>query len=310
MLTFTLSATIAALFRSRPDVVVVETDPPLLCLLGRLLQRWRGCRLVVYLQDVYPDVAQAMYQLPRWFPYRLVRRMFYHVYRNADQVIVLSEDMRQHLIASGVSSQKITVVPNWVDTRAIYPVKFANSFRREQGLNDRFVVMYSGNLGLSQNLMQLVDAAFILRDRGDIVFAFVGDGASRRDLEQRATQLELRNVRFFDYQPKDQLSQSLGAADVHLVLLEPTLAPFLMPSKVYGVLASGTPALVIADSQCGTGPTLVEMEDVGLVVRPGDPNLLAGRSFAYAREHGFDAEAGNPRSCPGDGTLRPHPLHT
>ena len=210
MLTFMFCATLAAICSPRPDVVVVETDPPLLCLLGRLLQRWRGCRLVVYLQDIYPDVAKAMGQLPHWFPYGIVRQISYHIYRHADQVIVLSQDMQRFLVASGVPPERIAVVPNWVDTRAVYPVKFANSFRREQGLNDRFVVMYSGNMGLSQNLMQLLDAADLLRDRGDIVFALIGDGALRENLEQRAAELNLRNVRFFDYQPKDQLPQSLS----------------------------------------------------------------------------------------------------
>ena len=125
MLTFMLSASITAILGRRPDVVVVETDPPLLCLLGGLIQRLRGCRLVVYLQDVYPDVAKAMRQLPRWFPYCLVHRLFYRVYRNADHVIVLSHDMERHLVASGVAGEKISVVPNWVDARSVYPVKLS-----------------------------------------------------------------------------------------------------------------------------------------------------------------------------------------
>lgn len=276
MLTFMFWATVAALLTRRPDVVVVETDPPLLCLLGRFLQRWRGCRLVVYVQDIYPDVAQAIGQLPHWFPYQMVRRIFYQIYRHADLVVVLSQDMQRFLVESGVPPERIAVVPNWVDTRAVYPVKFANSFRREQGLNDRFVVMYSGNMGLSQNLMQLLDAADLLRDRGDIVFALIGDGASREDLEQRAAELNLRNVRFFDYQPKDLLSQSLSAADVHVVLLEPALSALLMPSKIYGVLASGTPAIVLADPNSELA-RLIEGEDVGLVVRPGDAQRLASQ---------------------------------
>lgn len=276
MITFMASATLATLCGPRPDVVVVETDPPLLCLLGRLLQRVRGCKLVVYLQDIYPDVAEAMHQLPHWFPYRLVHRMFYYVYRNADQVIVLSRDMERHLVAFGVGADRISVVPNWVDARAVYPVKRGNSFRREHGLNDQFVVMYSGNMGLSQNLERLLEAASLLRDRGDIVFALIGDGAKRQDLEREAEERGLRKVQFFDYQAKDQLAQSLSAADIHIVMLEPALAPFMMPSKIYGVLASGTPALVVTDRNCELAK-LVESEDVGLVVEPGDASQLASQ---------------------------------
>ena len=174
---------------------------------------------------------------------------------------------------------------------AVYPVKFANSFRREQGLNDRFVVMYSGNMGLSQNLMQLLDAADLLRDRGDIVFALIGDGALRENLEQRAAELNLRNVRFFDYQPKDQLPQSLSAADVHVVLLEPALSDFLMPSKIYGVLASGTPAIILADPACELAK-LVDGEDVGMVVPPGNAQRLASQICFCAENTGLMRKLG------------------
>ncbi len=270
MLTFMLSASITAILGRRPDVVVVETDPPLLCCLGpNSAPPWMSSRRLPagYLSGCREGDASVA----EMFPYRFVHRLFYRVYRNADHVIVLSHDMERHLVASGVAGEKISVVPNWVDARSVYPVKHANSFRREHGLNDRFVVMYSGNMGLSQNLERLLEAASLLRDRGDIVFALIGDGAKRQDLEREAAERGLRNVRFFDYQPKDQLAQSLSAADIHIVMLEPALVPFMMPSKIYGVLASGTPALVVTDRRCELAK-LVESEDVGLVVEPGDVN--------------------------------------
>jgi colanic acid biosynthesis glycosyl transferase WcaI len=142
------------------------------------------------------------------------------------------------------------------------------------GLEDKFVVMYSGNMGLSQRLDQVLDSAELLRDRDEIVFAFVGDGADRRNLEHMAAERNLANVRFYDYQPKAELADSLSAADVHLVILRPEIKRLLMPSKLYGVLASGTPALVAADEGCELA-AIVREHDLGEVVPPNDAAALA-----------------------------------
>lgn len=265
MITFQISAAWQSLRVPRPVITVVETDPPLLCLLGRMLQRVRGTQLVCYLQDIYPDVAVALGKLRRGRVERVLRRMFFAVYRKSSAVIVLSRDMQNLLLASGVSVDKVHVIPNWADTDEIYPVKSDNAFRRDQGLDGKFVVMYSGNMGMSQRLEQVLDAAELLRDREDIVFAMVGDGADRRNLERRVADQRLRNVRFFGYQPKSDLADSLSAADVHLVILRPEIKQLLMPSKLYGVLASGTPALVLADRDCELAD-VVERQDAGVVV--------------------------------------------
>jgi glycosyltransferase involved in cell wall biosynthesis len=273
MLTFQVAASCAALTAPRAEVVIVETDPPFLCLLGRILQLVRGSRLVCYLQDIYPDVAVALGKLRKGLAARLLRAAFFHVYRRSDAIVVLSRDMRELLIAGGVQPGIMQIVPNWIDTQAVSPIKRNNRFRRIHGLENKFVVMYSGNMGLSQRLDQVLDAAEALRHREDILLALVGDGADRRPLERSATQRRLKNVRFFDYQPKDQLADSLSAADVHLVILRPEIKRLLMPSKLYGVLASGTPALVIADADCELARTVSE-HDLGAVVAPDSTQEL------------------------------------
>jgi colanic acid biosynthesis glycosyl transferase WcaI len=129
-------------------------------------------------------------------------------------------------------------------------------------------------MGLSQRLDQVLEAAELLRDREDVVFAFVGDGADRRNLERLAAERGLANVRFFDYQPKAELADSLSAADVHLVILRPEIKRLLMPSKLYGVLASGTPAVVVADADCELAATVRE-NDLGTVIDARDGRELA-----------------------------------
>jgi glycosyltransferase involved in cell wall biosynthesis len=263
--------------------VIVETDPPLLCLLGGFLQRWRGCRLIVYLQDIYPDVAVALGKLPAGWPTTMLRRWFFGVYRRADQVVVLSRDMQSLLLEAGVAPDKISIVPNWVDTRLVQPTKRNNRFRAQHQLGDKFVVMYSGNLGLSQGLHHVLAAADRLRDRQDIVFLLVGDGASKPALQQQAQTMQLENVRFLDYQPKGELAQSLSAADLHLVTLDPRISRHLMPSKFYGILASGTPLLVIGPTDCELSQVTIE-EEVGWIVPSADPEALAATILNCAEQ--------------------------
>jgi glycosyltransferase involved in cell wall biosynthesis len=223
MATFQAAAAWRAHRVPRPNIVVTETDPPLLCLLSSLLQRVRGCRCICYLQDIYPDVAAALGVVRDGVKTRLLRRLFFNAYRRSDRVVVLSRDMHDLLVEGGVAADKIETIPNWVDPDVVFPVKENNRFRRVHGLENKFVVMYSGNLGLSQGL--------------EIVVLFVGDGAARANLERLAADKRLANVRFLDHQPKSQLAESLSAADMHLVVLRPEVQRLLMPSKLYGVLA-------------------------------------------------------------------------
>jgi colanic acid biosynthesis glycosyl transferase WcaI len=273
-LSFLVGACWAALWIKRPDVVVVETDPPLLALVGRYLQRVRGAKLVCYLQDIHPDIGIALGRLRDRWPLRLLRRLLFRVYRGADRVIVLSRDMRDHIARSGVDPKRIACIPNWIDTALVRPVKQDNPFRQQNGVNGQFLVMYSGNLGLCQRLEDVIAAAAHLRHRSDILFLFVGGGSLKPQLERQAAGLKLPNVRFLPYQPKSELAQSLSAADVHLVPLDERVASCLMPSKLYGVLASATPLIAVAPDHCELAELTLE-HGVGVLAPPGEPEALA-----------------------------------
>ena len=146
--------------------------------------------------------------------------------------------------------------------------------RATLGWRDRFVVMHSGNVGLSQDLGTMLDAADRLRHEPEVVFAIVGEGAAKAGLERSAAARELHNVAFLPFQDKADLSESLGAADVHLIGLRHGLAGSIVPSKLYGILAAGKPFIAAVDR--GTEPDLIANEHAcGVRIEPGDPDALS-----------------------------------
>lgn len=257
----------------RPDVVIFETDPFLLPFEAARLQRRTGCRMIGYLQDIYPDVAVALGKVPNNWPIRKLRESLFAVYQTCDYMVVLSEDMKSLLTEGGVDPAKIAIVPNWCDTQSVLPVE-RNLFRERHDLTNHFVVMYSGNLGLTQRLEEFVAAAELLTDQKQIVMAFVGQGSQRPLLEDLVRRRQLHNVRFFDYQPKSELAHSLSAADLHLVPLTRELSQCLMPSKLYGILAAGRPYLTNAVPESELH-SLTRQHQVGLTVEPGSVEAIA-----------------------------------
>jgi colanic acid biosynthesis glycosyl transferase WcaI len=269
--TYYALAGVAAMWSKRPDIVIAETDPPLLGVLGALL-KWRwNCQLVYNVRDLYPDIAIANGALKSRFLLGLLERANRLSYRSADCVIVLGEDMRQRLLAKGVAPEKIALVPDWVDCGSIRPMT-SSRFRSQFGQS--FVVMYSGNLGLSQQLETVLDAAALLRDESAIRFVLIGEGARKQWLVDRARQLGLRNVDFLPYRPREELAESLSAGDLHLVPLFPGAAGCVVPSKIYGILAAGRPFVAIMEDSAEIA-RLARENSVGFVVQPGDAAALA-----------------------------------
>lgn len=259
----------------QPDVVVFETDPFLLPFVADRFQRQTGCRMVGYLQDIYPDVAVALGKVSNSWPIRRLRSSLFSVYRRCERMIVLSKDMKRLLLDAEVPEKQISIIPNWADTEQVVPVQHSeNRFRERNSLQDKFVCMYSGNLGLTQRLEEFVEAAVLLQDDPEIQFVFVGQGARRKNLQRQVSELNLTNVMFCDYQPLAELSHSLSAADLHLVPLTAELSRCLMPSKLYGILAAGRPYLTNAPSDSELFE-ITEREQVGVTVTAGDPQRIA-----------------------------------
>jgi len=279
------------------------------------MARRRNAKLVYYLQDIYPDVAVAVGVAKNNFFIRALRNRLKKEYLKADAIIVLDEDMRDRLVGWGIRPEQLRIVPNWMDCSVVRPVKSNNPFRLQHGVDDQFVVMHSGNMGMTQRLDVLVDAwkrgsrreaaGERLEERqpggsrleagggrleeeqlglapdgagqtaasaygsggNEAVLMLVGNGAKRKLLESQA--VGCPNIRFLDYQPREKLGESLSAADLHVVSMDEAITGCLAPSKLYGILASGTPVLAIVPQKNAVW-RLVESERLGWCVEPGD----------------------------------------
>ncbi len=274
--TFYLSATRLLLNRLRPgDVVIAKTDPPLLSLCAGFAARKRGATLVNWIQDLFPEVATALDLRPVRVAEPLLRRLRNRSLQQAACNVVLGYRMKDRLLQAHIEADQIAVIPNWADGQQIRPIRAEdNPLRTEWELTDRFVVGYSGNMGRAHDFKTLIDAAALLRSNPRIVFLLIGSGAHKAWLEGEIHRRELSNVLLKPYQPRPLLAQSLGAPNVHLVSLQPSLEGLIVPSKFYGVAAAGRPTIFLGDSS-GEIPRILQQEHCGLCVGIGDGHKLA-----------------------------------
>ena len=260
--TFYLSAFFALLRRARRgDVVVAMTDPPLLSVVAALACALRGARLVNWTQDLFPEVATALgMRAPG-----LARPLRDWSLRRAAMNVALGEQMAARIRARGAPA---VVRHNWADA-ALHPIE-KSALRSQWGLGDAFVVAYSGNLGRAHEFATIAAAMRRLGDNAGIKFLFVGSGAQLDAVRRDAG----GNALFAPYQPREALSESLSAGDVHLVSLQPQLEGLIVPSKFYGILAVARPVLFVGADD-GELARIIHEHDLGYVVAPGDDAALA-----------------------------------
>ncbi len=265
------------------DVVVAKTDPPLISIAVASAASWRGATLVNWLQDLFPEVASALVpdSLPKWLE-RMLTAARDRSLRVAAMNVVLGERMRARLQARGIASAHVRVIANWADVVEIVPLSVRQSRTRSRlGLEGCFVVGYSGNLGRAHEFETLLGAARLLRSDPDIAFLITGGGAKAAALQESVQSEGLANVVFQDYQPPELLSDSLAAADVHFVSLLPALEGLIVPSKIYGILAAGRPAVFVGDPD-GDVATLVQEQGCGLALQVGQCTQLAAELRALS----------------------------
>ena len=288
-LTYLATSLVEGLRSERPDVVLCMTDPPVVADVALLIARRFDVPLVVISQDVFPEIAVELGRLENPLVVGALRLAIRAYLERAACVVAIGETMRRRLEAKGAAPERVTVISNWVDTEALTPQPRDNKWARKHGLADKFVVMHSGNVGHAQNLDALVRAATFLRDLDDLAIAIIGGGARHGELLELARLFEVDQVRFMPYQPREALPNSLSTAHLHVVGLARHLAGYVVPSRLYGILAVARPVIVAADPESETAE-VVQRVGCGLVVPPGRPELLA-EQIRRAHDGELDLEA-------------------
>lgn len=282
-LSFYAGAALRCLTLPRFDVSITLTTPPMIALVGTMLRALRGTQHVYWSMDLHPDASLALGRMSRHHPVvDLLARLSDFIYRRADRVVALGPYMADRLQAKGVRQARLVQIPVWSRRDEIYPLpRQGHPLREELGLSDKFVAMYSGNLGLAHTSEEFLEAARRLRDRPDIVFLFVGGGPRSKEVREAKDREQLDNVRLLDYFPREQLHASLSVADVHLVSMRREMTGIVVPGKLYGAMASARPVLFVGPEHSETADAIQEAE-CGRTIRLGDADGLVSAILELA----------------------------
>ena len=291
---------------TRPgDTLVPLTDPPLLGVIVAAVARIRGARLIHWVQDIYPEVAQQL--APRAGVRHLLAAAIpprNWAWRQAAVCVTLGTDMARLVQQNGVAADRLRQIPNWPP--AGIEISDGRAIRRERDLEGKFVVAYSGNLGRVHQLEAIAPVVAALREHPEIVFTFTGTGARRPALEA-ALRAQQAPARFFPPEPRTRLSEGLAMGDLHWVTLRPGLESVVFPSKLVGVLAAGRPVIFLGNPDSGIA-RIVREAGVGhvfapeatgeivacirrLALHPGEVREMGQRASAWASRHATLDEA-------------------
>lgn len=272
----------------RPAAIISMSPPLTLGLTGWLAARLRFTTAIFNIQDVFPDAAIETGAITNTRIIAAAQWLERVSYQRSDAVVVLSDDLRDNVVAkvSSRHANKIKVIPNFVDADRIVPMDRMTAYRSELNIGDELVVMYAGNVGYSQSLTMLLYAA---KQMPHITFVINGDGAARADLESQA--VGLSNIRFAGYQPRDRVGEVLASGDIHVVPLRTGLGAVSVPSKTYSILAAARP--VVAAIDAGTEVTrILEQSGAGVSVAPDNEEVFTSAlqsmvaNIETAREQG------------------------
>lgn len=278
-LTFNLTSLLAGLCSGRQEVIFAMSPPLTIGVTAWLLSLVKRVPYCYNLQDIWPEVAVRLGQLRGRRIIRFFEWLERFIYRKSRRIFAISADFRDNLLRKGVSPAKIVVLPNFVDTGFLRPLPRRNHFAARHGLEERFVVLYAGNLGLSQGLEVILAAAETLRSRRpeqSPLFLIVGQGACRDQLVSAATERGLDNVRFLPLQPESELPWLYASCDLALIPLRKGITANSVPCKTYGIMAAGKPYLAGVDEGSSVWTLTAEAES-GWCVPPEDGVALAAK---------------------------------
>lgn len=283
--TFAVTSLLAAIKLPRQDVLLIPSPPLTNGLIAIALSRLRGLPFVFNVQDLFPDAAVTAGVITGRRLVRALQWLERKIYGQARAITVISEGFRNNLIGKGVPAGKIGMIHNWLDSGEIAPAPRDNDFARRHGLTGKFVVLYSGTIGLISGAEVLVDCAVRLARYPDILFLLVGEGVAKDAVVSLAEQHRLRNMMFLPLQRRELLSQVQSSSDVSVVTLKRGMGRTSVPSKVLGYMAAARPVLASVDGDSDTR-SFIAKADCGVWVEPGDAVALTEAILSLYRDRG------------------------
>ena len=259
------------------DLIYAGSTPPTQGLLCGLVKKRLKVPFVYNLQDIFPDsLVNAKMTKKGSLIWKIGRKIEDFTYRSADKIIVISEGFKQNIMAKGVPEEKIVVIPNWVDTDQVYPIAREDNilFDRYNLDRSRFYVCYSGNIGHSQNLELLLEAAKRLKDElPDMHFVLIGEGAAKAELEKTVADEGIDNVIILPFQPYEEIAHVFSLGDAGLIISKPGIGGSSVPSKTWSIMAAERPIIASFDKDSELAK-LVRGQRVGISANAGDCQQL------------------------------------
>ena len=283
---FLLMCSLRLLTLRRFHLVVALTSPPLISFLAALFVRLKGGVFYFWVMDLNPDEAIAA----GWFEEssltsRVLQTMLNYSLEVAARTIVLDRFMKERVVNKDCDPDRITIIPPWShDDQVGYSEAAREAFRQRHGLSDSFVVMYSGNHSPCHPLDTLLDAARTLAVRSELVFCFIGGGSEQQKVREFAAQHRLNNVKCLPYQPLRELSSSLSAADLHVVVMGEKFVGIVHPCKVYNIMSIGAPTLYIGPAPSHVTDIASQQHGKIFLTRHGDVENVMAAILEAARE--------------------------
>ena len=270
---FPLSSTLSGLIAGEYDIIFTLSPPLWLGLSAYLIGKTKGIPFVYNVQDLFPEAAVKLGALSNEYAINFFEKLERFVSTKAKCVLVICDSFRDSIVSKGIPNHKVVVIPNWVDTDFIRPMAKNNEFREENDIGNRFVILYAGAIGFSQPLEIVLECAKSMANNPEILFVIVGSGVKKEQLQEQAKQMSLKNIRFFDSQPRSKLPTLLASADVSLVMLKTGIATVSFPSKIYGIMASGRPIIASLDKNSDAWNIIKEAQS-GFWVEPENAEKL------------------------------------
>ena len=272
--TFALSSFFSSLFNGKQDIIYTLFPILPIGFMSILLGKIKRCPVILGVKDLLTEGLIQTGKLQNKHLKGLIAFFEYRLYISADHIQVPTSNQQRYLNDWGLPIRKVTLIPDWADSNAILPMPKENDFRKEYGLEGKFVLVYSGNMGYSSELETVLYSANLLRSITDIFFLLIGDGPKREGLERFAIETGLTNVKFLPFQDRKNFFEVLAAADFGLITLNRKCTIAGSQGKMYSIMASARPLLAIMEKEAW-GAEWIDKYRIGSRVDPGDAEGLA-----------------------------------